>query len=202
LVWLYQTFVQGITAVMLLHFYAAFPPNRQAVISINTINIKKMKVTYLPNLGVEIHSEKILWNESRENVRVKLKQSHKDDDKEFDNSAFLDGDTSFNIIQKRDIYQDFENEENLFFFTYDEENQLSEIEFHTGIELTIGNTKIAIGEDINRVIEKLHYPYFENDEGNYFFNELKLTMANDAYMGGDGNSLSYIYLTKDELGSE
>lgn len=161
-----------------------------------------MKVTYLINLGIEIHSEKIFWNESRQNVRVKLKQSHRDDDKEFDNSDFFDGDTSFNIIQKRDIYQDFQNEENLFFFTYDEENKLSEIEFHMGIELIIGNTKIAIGEDINRVIEKLQYPFSENDEGNYFFNELKLTMANDAYMGGDGNGLSYIYLTKDELESE
>lgn len=161
-----------------------------------------MKVTYFINLGIEIHSEKIFWIESRQNVRAKLKQSHKEDDKEFDNSDFFDGDTSFNIIQKRDIYQDFQNEENLFFFNYDEENKLSEIEFHMGIELTIGNTKIAIGEDINRVIEKLQYPYSENDEGNYFFNELKLTMANDEYMGGDGNSLSYIYLTKDELESE
>lgn len=161
-----------------------------------------MKVTYLPNLGIEIHSEKILWNESRQNIRVKLKQSHKDDDKEIDNSDFFDGDKSFNIIQKRDIYEDFENEKNLFFFSYDDEDKLSEIEFHTGIELTIGNTKIEIGEDINRTIGKLDYPYTENDEGNYFFNELKLNIANDEYMGGDGNSLSYIYLTKDELESE
>lgn len=161
-----------------------------------------MRVKYLPNLGIEIHSEKILWNESRQNVRVKLKQSHKDDDKEFDNSEFFDGDKSFNIIQKRDVYQDLENEKNLFFFNYNGENELSEIEFHTGIELTIGNTKIEIGEDINRAIEKLEYPYFENDEGNYFFNELKLNIANDEYMGGDGNSLSYMYLTKDELESE
>lgn len=161
-----------------------------------------MRFTYLPNLGIEIHSEKILWNESRENIRLKLKQSHKDDDMEIDNSDFFDGDTSFNIIQKRDIYQDFENEGNLFFFNYDDENRLSEIELHIGIELTIGNTKIEIGEDINRTIGKLDYPYTENDEGNYFFNELKLNIANDEYMGGDGNSLSYIYLTKDELESE
>lgn len=161
-----------------------------------------MRVTYLPNLGIEIHSKKILWNESRQNIRVKLKQSHIDDDKEFDNSDFFDGDISFNIIQKRDIYQDFENEGDLFFFHYNNENQLSEIEFHTGIELTIGNTKIEIGEDINRTIEKLEYPYSESANGNYFFNEIKLNIANDEYMGGDGNSLSYIYLTKDELECE
>lgn len=161
-----------------------------------------MRVTYFPNLGIEIQSEKIIWNESRQNIRVKLKQSHKDDDKEFDNSDFFDGDISFNIIQKRDIYQDFENEKNLFFFNYNDENKLSEIEFHTGIELTIGNTRIDIGEDINKAIEKLEYTYSENDDGNYFFNELKLNIANDEYMGGDGNSLSYIYLTKYELQNE
>ena len=61
---------------------------------------EKMRITYLPNLGIEIYSEKILWNESRQNIRVKLKQSHKDDDKEIDNSDFFDGDKSFNIIQK------------------------------------------------------------------------------------------------------
>ncbi|KIQ22761.1 hypothetical protein RT99_06625 [Flavobacterium sp. MEB061] len=161
-----------------------------------------MRVTYFPNLGIEIQSEKILWNESRQKIRVKLKQSHKDDDQEFDNSDFFDGDISFNIIQKRDIYQDFENEKNLFFFNYNDENKLSEIEFHTGIELTIGNTRIDIGEDINKAIEKLEYTYSENDDGNYFFNELKLNIANDEYMGGDGNSLSYIYLTKYELQNE
>jgi hypothetical protein len=161
-----------------------------------------MRITYFPNLGIEIHSEKILWNESRQNIRTKLKQSHKDDDKEFDNSDFFDGDISFNIIQKRDIYQDFENDKNLFFFNYNDENELCEIEFHTGIELIIENIKFEIGEDINRVIGKLEYPYSENDNGNYFFKELKLNIANDEYMGGDGNDLSYIYLSKDELESE
>lgn len=171
-------------------------------VSLQQINIKIMRFTYLPNLGIEILSEKILWNESRENIRLKLNQSHKDDDMEIDNSDFFDGDTSFNIIQKRDIYQDFENEGNLFFFNYDDENKLSEIESHIGIELTIGNTKIEIGEDINRAIEKLEYSYSKNDDGNYFFTELKLNIANDEYMGGDGNSLSYIYLTRDELENE
>jgi hypothetical protein len=161
-----------------------------------------MRVTYLPNLGIEIQSEKILWNKSRGNIRVKLKQSHKDDDKEFNNSDFFDGDKSFNIIQKRDIYQDFQNEKNLFFFNYNSENKLSEIEFHMGIELTIGNTEIEIGEDINKTIGKLEYPYSKKDDGNYFFNELKLNIANDEYMGGNGNGLSYIYLTKDDLESE
>lgn len=55
-----------------------------------------------------------------------------------------------------------------------------------GIELTIENIKIEIGEDINKAIGTLEYPY--SDDGNYFFNELKLNIANDKYMGGNGNS--------------
>jgi hypothetical protein len=109
---------------------------------------------------------------------------------------------SFNIIQKRDIYQDFENDKNLFFFNYDEEDKLCEIEIHDGIELFIENKNIKIGEDINSVIEKLEYPYSENEDGNYSFNELKINIANSEYMGGIGNNLSYIYLTKYELESE
>lgn len=156
-----------------------------------------MKINYFPNLGIEINSEKILWNESRQSLRVKLKQNHKEDDIEIDNSDFFDGDTSFNIIQKRDIYQDFENGKNLFFFNYDDQDKLCEIEIHAGIELIVENKKIKIGEDINSVIEKLEFAYSENEEGNYSFNELKINIANDEYMGGKGNSLSYIYLTKD-----
>lgn len=43
----------------------------------------------------------MLWNESRQNKRVKLKQSHADDDREIDNSDFFDSDKSFDINQKR-----------------------------------------------------------------------------------------------------
>ena len=161
-----------------------------------------MEIRYLPNIGIEINAEKILWNESRQNLRTKLKETHKEDDTEIDNSDFFDGDSSFNIIQKRDIYQDFENDKNLFFFNYDEEDKLCEIEIHDGIELFIENKNIKIGEDINSVIEKSEYPYSENEDGNYSFNELKINIANSEYMGGIGNNLSYIYLTKYELESE
>ena len=165
-------------------------------------NLINMEIRYLPNIGIEINAEKILWNESRQNLRTKLKETHKEDDTEIDNSDFFDGDSSFNIIQKRDIYQDFENDKNLFFFNYDEEDKLCEIEIHDGIELFIENKNIKIGEDINSVIEKLEYPYSENEDGNYSFNELKINIANSEYMGGIGNNLSYIYLTKYELESE
>ena len=158
-----------------------------------------MEVKYTPNFGIEINSEKILWNESRQNIRIKLNELHKEDDTEFDNSEFFDGDNSFNIVQKRDIYQDFKNDENLFFFNYDDEDKLSEIEFHMGIQLVVENERIEIGKEINLVIEKLNYPYTENENGNYFFEELKLNIANDEFMGGDGNGLSYIYVTKNEL---
>lgn len=158
-----------------------------------------MEIKYNPNLGIEINSEKIIWNESRENIRIKLTQLHKEDDKEIDNSEFFDGDNSFNILQKRDVYQNLNDNQNLFFFNYDDEDKLCEIEFHIGIQLTIEEVKIVIGEEINKIIEKLKYPFIENEGGNYFFQELKLNIASDEFMGGEGNGLSYIFITKNEL---
>ncbi len=54
--------------------------------------------------------------------------------------------------------------------------------------------------DIEKVTELLGN--ISNDkkllsEGEYFFNDLKLTIASSDAMGGDGKELSYFYCSKD-----
>ena len=158
-----------------------------------------MEIKYIPNLGIEINSEKIFWYDSRHHIRLKFKNSHTVDDFEMDNSALFNGDHSYNIVQKRDVYENFENGTNLFFMNYNEEDALIEIEFHTGITLQIENQKIEIGEEMNSVLQKFNSQYIEIEEGNFYCRELKLNIADDIFMGGDGKGLSYIYIAKNEL---
>lgn len=158
-----------------------------------------MEIKYIPNLGIEINSEKIFWEDSREQTRLKLRNSHTIDDFEMDNSELFNGDHSYNIVQKRDVYENYENGQNLIFLNYNEEDALTEIEFHNGIKLHIENQKIEIGEEMNSVLQKLNSQYIEIEEGNFYFKELKLNIADDIFMGGDGKELSYIYIAKNEL---
>lgn len=158
-----------------------------------------MEIKYIPNLGIEINSKKIFWEDSRELTRLKLRNSHTIDDFEMDNSELFNGDHSYNIVQKRDVYENYENGQNLFFLNYNKADALTEIEFHNGIKLHIENQKIEIGEEMNSVLQKLNSHYIEIEAGNFYFKELKLNIADDIFMGGDGKELSYIYITKNEL---
>ena len=161
-----------------------------------------MEIKYIPNLGIEIDSEKIFWEDNRKEIRLKLRNLHKENDFEMDNSESFGGDNSFNIVQKRDIYENIKNEENLFFLNYNNENELTEIEFHIGIKLNIGNETIEIGEEMISVLEKLNYSNIGDEDGNFFLEELKLNISNDEFVGGDGSGLSYIYISKDKLERE
>lgn len=158
-----------------------------------------MKIIYLPNFGFEIDSIKFDWNENRKIVRQKIRNQHKDDDKIIEMAAFFGGDKNRNIEQRRDIYENINNNKNHFFLNYDEHDNLKELEIHSGIEISIREVILEFQKDISNYLKKLILigeNYSEIEEGNYLFENLKMTIANSESLGGEGNGLEYFYSAK------
>ncbi len=152
-------------------------------------------LTYLPDEGVLIESIKLEWGAAREDARQKFLNVHEEKDSVTDLGQYGGG----VIVQKCDVYQNFNGAENFFFLNYDEESRLTEIELHSGFEIFIGQARLAFGMDISDVAKRLKSlsdDIVELAQGEYFFKELKLTIASADAMGGDGNELSYFFCAK------
>jgi hypothetical protein len=150
-------------------------------------------VHYLPNEGFKIESKEIRWGQKRNLIRQILGEEFKQDDGIIDNSQFFDGDTSYNINYRRDLYQNFKT-------SYDENDFLTELEIHQGIDISVVGITLTFGNDISKLIKefkKHSYTPTVAKKGEYFFESLKMVIANSESMGGEGNGLDYFYAGAD-----
>ena len=157
-------------------------------------------VTYQPDKSVSIGDTVLLWDTDRQQVRRLLNDKFKIADDVIDLSQYNNGDTSKNIIRRRDIYENFKEQENFFFLNFDSNDKLTEIELHHGLVISIEGVDIEFSMDVKKVVELLSS--ISNDkkklsDGEYLFEKLKLTIASSDAMGGDGTELAYFYCSKD-----
>ena len=152
-------------------------------------------ITYQPDKGVYIGDTLLLWGNDRQQVRTLLNDNYEIGDNVIDL-----GDPNQNIIQRRDIYKNYQEQDNFFFLNYDDNEQLTEVEVHHGINIEVAGITIDFSMDIVKAADLLGSISADNkrlSDGEYFFKDLKLTIACDDTMGGDGNELSYFYCSKD-----
>lgn len=132
-------------------------------------------------------------------MRQLLKDRHEENNKIIDMSKYHDGSNNFNIIQRRDIYCNYQEQENFFFFNYDKDDFLSEIEIHHGIAIMVDETKLDFGKTFQENVSLLKNISLDNIEfsnGEHLFKDLKLTIADSESMGGEGPMLAYFYCAK------
>ncbi|HMK26277.1 MAG TPA: hypothetical protein VK483_09630 [Chitinophagaceae bacterium] len=143
-------------------------------------------MTYNPDSGIILNEIDLKWYIEREVARNLLGNSHTPADQTIEGTG---------IHQQRDIYENYNNQENYFFLNYNS-NRLSEIEIHNGFEITIKKIVLSFDKNISEIISELQTISPEPEDiitGEYFFKELKLSIADAEAMGGDGNHLSYFY---------
>lgn len=158
-----------------------------------------MQIQITSNKGFSINSLNFVWGESRTLVRQKLNNQHQEDDRVIELSLTSQEGSNSNIIQKRDIYEDANGEQNFFFLNYNKQGYLIEIEVHEGINIQIENVLLEFEKDISAYLKLMHsngFDYVELNSGNYFFEKLHITIASSQSMGGTGNGLSYFYFGK------
>jgi hypothetical protein len=157
-------------------------------------------VTYQPDKSVSFGDLVLLWGTDRQQVRTMLNDKFEIGDNVVDLSQYNDGDTSQNIIQRRDIYTNYKGQDNFFFLNFDTNDRLTEVELHHGLDIHIKEVRINFSMEIEKVAELLDSISNEKEqlsEGEYFYKNLKLTIASSEAMGGDGSQLSYFYCTRD-----
>lgn len=158
-----------------------------------------MTIEYIPASGFVIDSFSFNWSAPRELIREKLHQKHKEDNQVIEAAEFFDGDESKNIHQYRDIYENYNSANNYFFLNYDENGLLSEVEIHWGITIRIYEQTLVFETPIETILENLSLydnTLHETEEGFYLLPKLKISLATNEGMGGDGNGLSYFYAGK------
>ena len=157
-------------------------------------------LTYQPDKSVSFGDLLLLWGTDRHQIRQLLNDNFEISDNVIDMSQYNNGDTAQNIIQRRDIYRNFQGHDNFFFVNFDNEDKLRDIEIHHGLDIDINGKVINFSMDIEKVAELLNNISDDKkllSDGEYLFKDLKLTIASSDAMGGVGNELSYFYCSKD-----
>jgi hypothetical protein len=157
-------------------------------------------ITYQPDKSISFGDVLLSWGKERSQIRKLLNDNFEISDTVIDLSPYNFGDTSQKIIQRRDIYRNFQGHDNFFFVNFDNEDKFRDIEIHHGLEININGKVINFSMDIDKVAELLDNISDGKkilSDGEYFFKDLKLTIASSEAMGGDGHNLAYFYCSKD-----
>ncbi|HEU5292059.1 MAG TPA: hypothetical protein VFU05_15520 [Cyclobacteriaceae bacterium] len=145
-----------------------------------------MKIHYLPGVGFSVDDKLVKWGETRDIVRKALSMKFKPNDGVIE----VPDDK---IFYWRDIYDDFRT-------NFTEDSRLKELEVHGNVKILVAGVTLVFEKDISEFINELkklgHRPV-ETDDGNFFFENLKMVIATSASMGGDGDGLSYFYAGDD-----
>ena len=152
------------------------------------------KLEYTPDVGIKLNSSTINWLQHRGNIRKLIDLPFEEEDKVID----LGDNRSIQV--KRDIYENVNSGDNYFFLNYNSENLLTEIEVQWGVNITVNDIDIDFKKNIRESVNglcKLSHTYKEIEPGNYLFPDLKLTIADQNSLGGDGHNLGYFYASTD-----
>ena len=128
-------------------------------------------------------------------VRGNLGGIFEEEDRMVDLSEYFEDGENHTIEQRRDLYHD-EEDSYCFYLNYDDEDLLTELEVHSGLAILVNGHEMQFDSDIYRILESMNDSGnrgIELEEGNYLFQDLKMTIASSAATGGDGNGLAYFY---------
>lgn len=150
---------------------------------------------YFPGEGFVFEGKQVNWGSDRSVVRTDLGVLYEEEDRIVDLSEYFEGGESYTIEQRRDFYPGVEGAYSLY-LNYDEEDRLTEFEVHSGIRILVKGKELNFEADIYPVLvvmNDLGEQGIELEEGNYLFNNFKMTIASAAATGGEGNGLAYFY---------
>lgn len=154
-----------------------------------------MRLEYIPRVGFVFEGKEVRWRSSRSVVRGNLGGIFEEEDRMVDLSEYFEDGENHTIEQRRDLYHD-EEDSYCFYLNYDEEDLLTELEVHSGLAILVNGHEMQFDSDIYRILESMNDSGnrgIELEEGNYLFQDLKMTIASSAATGGDGNGLTYFY---------
>ena len=156
-----------------------------------------MSIEHKVDRGLQIFETEILWNMSRQEVRSKLNEKYEEHNQVISVKKFLPD--SEDIISRKDIYSNFKGSKSWIVFIYNENDQLTEFEMHSGEGVSIKNLNLSFNEHIDVAKKRLkdlkinHIFLFPEE---ILIPEFKTLFASAEHMGGDGKKIQYIYCSQ------
>ena len=157
----------------------------------NTIHL-----TYFPDVGILLDKIKLDWGITRQKSRQLIDHDFKEDDRTFDFNSKGETDPNKIVHQKRDIYTNLYKGDNLFFLNYDRDNLLCELEVHHGFDILTNNIEFTFNDTLDkiaRLLNAISKNIIQNEDGELLLPDLKMSISNSEFMGGEGNTVSYFY---------
>ena len=152
------------------------------------------KLEYTPDIGIKLNSKTINWLTDRDAVRKLIDLPFEEQDRVIDLSE------NQSVQCRRDVYENINAEDNYIFFNYNIDNELTEVEVHWGVDITVKDVMLNFNSNIKsnvNALKKLTDNFKEIEPGNFLFPDLKLTIADNNSLGGEDHNLGYFYASTD-----
>jgi hypothetical protein len=149
-----------------------------------------MTIQYFPNEGFKFADKEIKWGDRRNLIRQILTDEYEEHNGTIDNSELFNGDTSFNIEYRQDLYKNYK-------INYDKDDCVIDLEVHRNADILVAGVLLKFGTNISELLskfKKLNYLPTTVKEGEFFFEQLKMVIATSESMGGEGDGLDYFYV--------
>jgi hypothetical protein len=150
-----------------------------------------MTIIYLPMNTISIDGFSIMFKEKRELVRAKLGKEYAEDNQIISISESQQDE----IHIRRDIFTDSKSNKYFFFLGYDKEDLLSDMEVHRCEKIIVNEFAFGFDDDLDFIASKLasYSSVKKRGKGEYFFEDIRVSILDESQMGGEGDSLAYFY---------
>ncbi|KAA2242768.1 hypothetical protein F0L74_09580 [Chitinophaga agrisoli] len=146
---------------------------------------------YLSTKEFVLDNIQLQFGASRESVRAQLGRTYEEQ-----NRVIPLGGTEPPIIVRNDIYDDSESTGDFFSLNYDKDDLLMELEIHHCDGIQIFEFSFDFNDEMETIATGLskYAPITRNEDGEWFFKDLHISMTDEMHMGGEESStMGYFY---------
>lgn len=155
-----------------------------------------MKFNYISKEKIFVNDTQIGFGEKRDEIRSKIGGQFEEHNEIIDLSTSI---SSLIVIERRDIYKNYNHTSNLFILKYNEEDFLIEIEVHNCAEITVIEKVFTFKDNLDTIRDALssYSSKILQNQGDYLFEDLGIVIMDKKRMGSKGISLGYFYCAMD-----
>ena len=158
-----------------------------------------MKIVYKPSVGIELAGKLAPWGTARQDLQALWGAPSKAMNVVHNISKYLPD--AEDILERKDIYEKYLNQDISFAAVYDKDDIFSEFELHEADQITVADIDISFKVAVPDIVNKLKMKGYdltalEGSDENILINSLLTNFASSRYLGGDEDLVSYVYCSQ------
>ena len=155
-----------------------------------------MKIIHKPSVGIELDGKLVPWGATRQDLQELWGSPSEAINVVHNISKYLPD--AEDIIERKDIYENYLNQDVSFTAVYDKDDIFMEFELHEADQIKVADIdisfKVAIPDLVNELRKKGYdLTELEGSDQNILINSLLTNFASSQYLGGDGVQVRYVY---------